>query len=294
MTTECLKIFCDLADSQSFTKAAQINGVTQSAVSQQITSLERTFKSLLIERSKKQFRLTREGQVLYDYARQIIQTRDLMLGKLQALKDRISGAIQIATIYSIGLHELPAYVKNFMKVHPTVNIHVEYRSSKQVYEDVLSNIVDLGFIAYPEKNSKLEFVPFGKAPLVIICQPQHPFARQKAIKLKALSGQNFVGFEADIPTRKAIDKILRAYHVHVNYVVELDNIETLKRAVEIGAGIAIVPLAAVQQEIAQKSLVAVEIEDDRFYRPIAAIYKQSRVLTPVLKEFLTNLQQPLD
>ena len=283
-------MFCDLADSQSFTKAAQINGVTQSAVSQQITSLEKTFKSLLIERSKKHFRLTREGQVLYEYSKQITRIDELLRSKLQELKDLISGNIQVATIYSIGLHELPPYITKFMKNHPTVNVHVEYRGYKQVLEDVMSNVVDLGLIAYPVKNPKLEIVPFGKDPLVIICHPHHPFAKKKSIKLKELSGQEMVGFESDIPTRKAIDKILNQYKVVVKYVMEFDNIETLKRAVEIGAGVSIVPQATVSQQIAQKTLSSVVIEDGQFFRPIAAIYKKSRFLTPVMKEFLTTLK----
>ena len=283
-------MFCDLTDSQSFTKAAQINGVTQSAVSQQITSLEKTFKSLLIERSKKHFRLTREGQVLYEYSKQITRIDELLRSKLQELKDLISGNIQVATIYSIGLHELPPYITKFMKNHPTVNVHVEYRGYKQVLEDVMSNVVDLGLIAYPVKNPKLEIVPFGKDPLVIICHPHHPFAKKKSIKLKELSGQEMVGFESDIPTRKAIDKILNQYKVVVKYVMEFDNIETLKRAVEIGAGVSIVPQATVSQQIAQKTLSSVVIEDGQFFRPIAAIYKKSRVLTPVMKEFLTTLK----
>ena len=110
MQIESLKVFCDLAETESFTKAAQINSVTQSAVSQQISSLERIFKSLLIERSKKQFRLTREGQVLYDYSKQILQNYASLDSKLQELKDIISGTIRLATIYSIGLHDLPPYI----------------------------------------------------------------------------------------------------------------------------------------------------------------------------------------
>lgn len=290
MNIETLKMYCDLADSQSFTKAAQINGITQSAVSQQITSLEKTFKSLLIERSKKHFRLTREGQVLYDYSKQITRIDELLRSKLQELKDLISGNIQVATIYSIGLHELPPYITKFMKNHPTVNVHVEYRGYKQVLEDVMGNTVDLGLIAYPVKNPKLEIVPFGKDSMVIICHPHHPFAKKKSIKLKELSDQEMVGFESDIPTRKAIDKILNQYKVVVKYVMEFDNIETLKRAVEIGAGVSIVPQATVSQQIAQKTLSSVVIEDGQFFRPIAAIYKKSRVLTPVMKEFLTTLK----
>src|ERR1700735_161379 len=198
MQIDSLKVFCDLAETESFTKAAQINNVTQSAVSQQISALERTFKSLLIERSKKKFRLTREGQVLYDYSKQIIQTYDSMQNRLQEIKDIISGTIRVATIYSIGLHDLPPYLKKFLKQFPTVNVHVEYRRANQVYEDVLSNVVDLGLVAYPIKDSKLEIIPLRKEPLVLICHPQHPFARQKSIKLKQLADQKVIGFEPDI------------------------------------------------------------------------------------------------
>jgi len=291
MQIDSLKVFCDLAETESFTKAAQINGVTQSAVSQQISALERTFKSLLIERSKKKFRLTREGQVLYDYSKQIIQTFESLQSKLQELKDIISGTIRIATIYSIGLHDLPPYVKRFMKSYPTVNVHVEYRRANQVYEDVLGNVVDLGLVAYPTKDPKLEIIALRKDPLVLICHPQHPFSKSKSVKLRSLVGQKFVGFEPDIPTRKALDKILREFGISVNNVMEFDNIETVKRAVEIDAGISIVPLGTIGQEISKQTLAAIPLEEGDFYRPLAAIYKKNKVLSPAMKQFLTLLKE---
>lgn len=291
MQIDSLKVFCDLAETESFTKAAQINGVTQSAVSQQISALERTFKSLLIERSKKKFRLTREGQTLYDYSKQIIQSYESLHSKLQELKDIISGTIRVATIYSIGLHDLPPYIKRFMKNYPTVNVHVEYRRANQVYEDVLSNVVDIGLVAYPVKEPKLEIVPLRKEPLTLICHPNHPFTKQKDVKLKALAGQKIIGFEPDIPTRKALDKILKEHGVEVKHVMEFDNVETVKRAVEIDAGISIVPTGTVQQEISKQTLVAVPIEDGDFYRPLAALYKKNKVLSPAMKQFLAILKE---
>jgi len=293
MQIESLKVFCDLAETESFTKAAQINGVTQSAVSQQISSLERLFKSMLIERSKKKFRLTREGQVLYDYSKQIIQTYESLHSKLQDLKDIISGTIRVATIYSIGLHDLPPYIKKFMTSYPTVNTHVEYRRANQVYDDVLSNVVDIGLVAYPQKDSKLEIVPLRKEPLVFICHPQHPLAKQKAVKLKSLTGEKVIGFEPDIPTRKALDKILRQHGVDVKLIMEFDNVETVKRAVEIDAGVSIVPLGTITQEIAKNTLAAVEIADGEFFRPLAAIYKKNKVLSPAMKQFIAILKETI-
>ena len=290
MQIESLKVFCDLAETESFTRAAQINGVTQSAVSQQISSLERQFKSLLIERSKKKFRLTREGQVLYEYSKQIIQTYEGLFSKLQEIKNVISGSIRVATIYSIGLHDLPPYLKRFLKTYPTVNVHVEYRRSNQVYDDVLSNVVDLGLVAYPVKDSKLEIVPLRKDRMVLICHPQHPLAKSKSVPLKAISGQKFIGFEPDIPTRRAIDKILKENEIQVQHVMEFDNIETVKRAVEIDAGISIVPHGTITQEVSKQTLVEIKLEDEEFYRPLAAIHKKNKVLSPAMKQFLTVLK----
>jgi DNA-binding transcriptional LysR family regulator len=290
MQIESLKVFCDLAETESFTKAAQINSITQSAVSQQISSLERQFKSLLIERSKKRFRLTREGQVLYEYSKQILNTFDSMTNRLQEIKDIVSGTIRVATIYSIGLHDLPPYLKKFLKTYATVNVHVEYRRSNQVYDDVLSNIVDLGLVAYPSKDAKLEVVPLRKDLLVLIAHPQHPLAKGKVVRLRDLSGQKFIGFEPDIPTRRAIDKILKDENVNVNVVMEFDNIETVKRAVEIDAGVAIVPVGTVTQEVSKNTLAAITMEDAQFYRPLAAIYKKNKVLSPAIKQFINVLK----
>lgn len=290
MQIESLKVFCDLADSGSFTKAAQINGVTQSAISQQMSMLERTFKSQLIERSKMKLRLTPEGRVLYEYGRKVTELYRALDHQIQDLKDVISGTIELATIYSIGLHDLPPYLKQFMATYPTVHVHVEYRSAQKVYEDVLSNTVDVGLIAYPVKDNRLVVLPLRKEPLVLVCSPEHPFARLKTINLKALAGQKFISFEPDTPTRQALDKILQGERVKVEHVMEFDNVETVKRAVEINAGISIVPQSTVDQELEKQTLCAVEIKDGEFFRPIAAIYKKHRVLSPALKQFLNILK----
>jgi DNA-binding transcriptional LysR family regulator len=291
MQIESLKVFCDLAETESFTKAAQINKVTQSAVSQTIGALERKFKALLIERSKKNFRLTPEGGVLYEDSKRILQTYETLVSKLQEIENVISGSIRVATIYSIGLHILPPYLKKFLKTYPSVNLHVEYRRANQVYDDVLGNVVDLGLVAYPVPNDKLVTTAIRKEPLVLISHPQHPFAKQKAVKLKALEGQKFIGFEADIPTRKALDKAFKDQRVNVEYVMEFDNVETVKRAVEIDSGISIVPQETIRQEVANQSLAAVQVENGQYSRPLAVIYKKSRVLSPAIKQFIALLKE---
>ncbi len=290
MQIESLKVFTDLAETESFTKSAQINQVTQSAVSQQISALERHFKAALIERSRKRFRLTREGQVLYDYSKQIIQSFESLHNKIAEIRNVVSGTIRVATIYSIGLHDLPAYVKKFLKTHPTVNVHVEYRRSNQVYDDVTGNTVDLGLVAYPVPDPRLSIVALKNDPLVLVCHPSHPFAAVKSLKVKALNGQKFIAFEPDIPTRRAIDKVLKDSRVEVKTVMEFDNIETVKRAVEIDAGIAILPHNTIINELSKQTLSEVKIDDLELHRPIAAIYKRTKVLSPAAREFIDVLK----
>jgi DNA-binding transcriptional LysR family regulator len=262
-------------------------------VSQQISSLERQFKSLLIERSKKKFRLTREGQVLYDFSKQIIQTYEALHSKLQEIKDIVSGTIRVATIYSIGLHDLPPYIKKFLKAYPTVHVHVEYRRANQVYDDVVGNVVDLGMVAFPARDSKLEVVALKKDAMVLICHPQHHLAKGKTTKVSTIAGEKFIAFEPDIPTRKAIDKVLKEHGVTVHPVMEFDNIETVKRAVEIDAGIAIVPQTTVVQEVSKQTLAQVTIDDAEFYRPLAVIYKKNKVLSPAMKQFIALLKEAI-
>lgn len=293
MQIESLKVYCDLTETESFTKAAQINHITQSAVSQQISSLERQFKALLIERSKKKFRLTREGELLYQASKEIVQTYERLHSQLQELKDIISGTVRVATIYSVGLHDLPPYIKRYLKSYPTVNVHVEYRRANQVYEDVLGNVVDLGIVSYPVRDPKLEIVPLRKEPMALICHPNHPLARTKSVKLSALAGQKFVAFESDIPTRRALDKVFREHGVHVVPVMEFDNVETVKRAVEIDAGISIVPLVCVQEEVQEKTLAAVKIDDGDLARPLAVLHKKNKVLSTAMKQFIALLKEPL-
>ena len=290
MHIENFKIFSDLVESQSFSRAAKLNGITQSAVSQQLRAMEKHFNVLIVDRSQKQFRLTREGGKLYDSAKELLHMYEKLTSELQEMKKVISGTIHISTIYSIGLHELPPYVKQFLQEFPSVNVRVEYRRSNLVYEDVLHNAVDLGLVAYPSKMRQLEVIPFHEDQLVVICSPNHPLARQKSVELEQLKEQKFIGFDQDIPTRKATDQVFKELKLDIEPVMEFDNIETVKRAVEIDAGIAIVPSTTVLQEVKQGLICSLTIKGKKLTRPLAIVHRKGRVLTPAMKKLITLLK----
>ena len=289
MQIENFKIFADLVETKSFSKAAKLNGITQSAVSQQARSMERNFKTLMVDRSQKQFNLTREGQRIYEASKEILHVYEKLGSELQEMKKVISGTIRLSTIYSIGLHELPPYIKRFLQEYPSVNVRIEYRRSNLVYEDILHNAVDFGLVAFPQKTRQIEMLPFRNDRLVLITHPNHALAKATEVDLKTLAGQKFIGFDPDIPTRKAIDLIFRDNKLDITPVMEFDNIETVKRAVEIDHGIAIVPQATVQQEIRQGSLVAIPFKGKEFTRPLSVLYRKGRVLTPAMKKFIEML-----
>jgi LysR family transcriptional regulator, transcriptional activator of the cysJI operon len=295
MQVESFKVFRDLVESRSFSKAASLNFITQSAVSQQIRAMEERFRVPLIERSNKRFGLTREGQLLYEASKEIVFQFDSLQHQLSEMRNIVSGTIRLSTVYSIGLHELPPYLKKFLREFPSVNVHVEYRRSNQVYDEVSEGTSDLGLVAFPVQKKTLKVEPFRKDRLVLICVPTHPLASEAEITVDMLKKEKFIGFEPDIPTRKAVDKIFREAGLEVNPVMEFDNIETVKRAVEIGAGVSIVPSATVEQEVRDGTLATVEFKGRLYYRPLGIIYKAGRVLSPAMKRFLKTLKEtPLE
>ncbi len=289
MHIENLKVFSDLVHSESFSKSAKLNGITQSAVSQQLRAMEKHYNILIVDRSQKQFRLTPEGKKLYAAAQRILAITETLNSELQEMKNVVSGPINLSTIYSIGLHELPPYIKRFLKEFPAVNLRVEYRRSNHVYEDILQNSFDLGLVAFPVKTKGIEIIPFREDTLVLICHPDNPLASESSVSLEEIARNKFVGFDADIPTRKGIDAMFRERRLTVDPVMEFDNIETVKRAVEIDAGVAIVPAATVKQEVARGALAAVEIDAKRRSRPLAILHRKGKVMTPALQKLLETL-----
>lgn len=294
MQVESFRVFRDLVDSQSFSKAAQLNSITQSAVSQQIRAMEERFRVPLIERSNKRFALTREGQALYDTSKQVTFHFDSLQHQLEEMRNVVSGTIRVSTVYSVGLHELPPYLKSFLREFPNVLVHIEYRRSNQVYDEVIEGTSDMGLVAFPVQKKTIKVEPFRKDRLVVITSPQHPLAKRAEVVVADLAKEKFVGFEPDIPTRKAVDKIFRDCGLDMKPVMEFDNIETVKRAVEIDAGISVVPRATVEQEVRNGTLAALEFKGQPYHRPLGIIYKSGRVLSPAMKRFLKTLHEPLD
>jgi DNA-binding transcriptional LysR family regulator len=290
MHIQNFKTFCDLVETQSFSKAARLNEVTQSAVSQQLKAMESFYDMLIIDRNQKKFRLTQQGTTLYSTFKEILNLYQKLDCEIQEMRNVVSGTIQISTVNSIGLHELPPYLNSFMKEFPSVNTRVEYRRANLVYEDVLHGSADIGLVAFPTNHKELTIIPFATDELVVAMNPKHPLANKKSLKIQDLKGIDFIAFEKDIPTRKATDQILKKAEVDVSIVMEFDNVETVKRGLEINAGVAIIPKNTVANENARKQLVTCRLDNSKHLRPLSLIHKKSRMLTPALRSFIEKMQ----
>lgn len=291
MQIQTFKIFCDLADTSSFSRAAEINGITQSAVSQQVRTMETRFGVKLIERGRRNFSLTPEGRAFLESGREITASLEALTTRIQELKHIVAGELRVATIFSIGLHELPPCLKRYRHAYPEVDVRVEYRRSTEVYNSVLEGRSDIGLVAYPTERRGLNAITFWSDRLKLICCPGHHLAGRRKISLSQLEGEKFIAFEPDLPTRREIDRALKSADVKVQMALEFDNIETVKRAVEVENGISIVPETSVAEEVQAGGLIALEIEAADMWRPLGAITRSSARISPALREFLELLQK---
>ncbi len=292
MHIETLKVFCDLVDLQSFSLAAERNFITQSAVSQQIRAIEAKFKRRLLERvrGRREVKLTAAGEVFYREAKNVLAAFDQMQESLRGLVGSIGGTVKVATVYSVGLHEMPPKVREFMSKFPSAKIDLEYSRTTKVVRDVQNGTVELGIVAFPEPKRGLTIIPMPPNKLVFVCPPDHKLAKRAQVRAKDLAGQDLVLFERDTPTRKATDRILKAKGIDVNKAAEFDNIETIKRSVEVGFGSAILPLPAVEDEKRTGRLTVVPLAEKEWVRPIGILHRTDRTLSLAARKFIQLLE----
>jgi len=292
MNLHVMKTFCDLVDSGSFSKAAKANYISQSAVSQQLGKLEQELSVQLISRGAGLVAPTEAGGAFHQGARDILRRYEQLLGEVRSAADTIRGVLRIGTIYSAGFYVLDAYVRRFLQAHREVNLRVEYTRSSRIYAEVINGQMDLGVVAYPEKHRSIEIIPLASEELVTVCALGHRLAGRSRIAPAELQGEKYVAFEAEIPTRRQVDRFLRRDKVKVDIVMEFDNIETVKRAVEIGAGISILPQDAVEREARHGDLAYVRFHDPRkWLRTVAVLRRRGKVPGPAERMFLTLLRR---
>jgi DNA-binding transcriptional LysR family regulator len=200
--------------------------------------------------------------------------------------------VQVAAIYSVGLRDMTQYVERFAQQQPNAAVHIEYLHPNRVYEKVLDGTADLGLVSFPRRSRELEAVPWREEEMVLVCSPNHPLAAHKAVGPEQLTGEKFVGFDKELTIRRKVDRFLREHAVTVDVVLEFDNIENIKKAVEISAGIALLPRPSLEREIEAGTLAACSLGNGRFVRPLGIILRRSPTLSATARRFIELLRQP--
>jgi LysR family transcriptional regulator, transcriptional activator of the cysJI operon len=287
MHIETLQTFCHLVEAGSFAKAAALGFVSQSAVSQQLKTLEARYGCTLIERgARRQLAPTDAGRLLYAECRELLDRFRQIETRLRTPSQELAGTVRLATVYSIGLHELPPYVSRFMKAHPHVKVHVEYSRTDKVCDACADGTVDFGIVAFPLRRSNLTVIPWHEEKLVLACAPTHRLARRRTVRLTELEGEPFIAFERDIPTRRTIDRVLRTHRVSVDTVMEFDNVETIKRSVEVGTGLSILPATTVTREARERTLATADFAEGPFTREVGIVHRRGRAISAAAREFV--------
>jgi DNA-binding transcriptional LysR family regulator len=290
MHTRWLKIFCDVVDHGSFSHAAELNGVSQSNASQVVHQLEERLGVQLIDRSKRPFLLTPEGRKFHEGARVIVQRYDDLEREVRLLHQAVVARLTVASIYSVGLAHMSRYLREFLGANPQADVRLEYLHPHRVYEAVDSGQADLGLVSYPEESKSLAAISWRNEPMVLVCHPEHPLAGKPSIALAELQGEAIVAFQTGLAIRDEIDRVLALSNVMVKAALEFDNIETIKRAVEIGSGVSLLPEPTIERELSTGTLVKVQLNGRPLVRPLGIIHRRDRELSDTARRFVQLLQ----
>jgi DNA-binding transcriptional LysR family regulator len=291
---ETLRLYCDVVRLRSFSRGAEQNFVSQSAASQAVQQLETQLGVVLIDRTKRPFVVTREGEAFYTAAGGILESWEKAKTEVVAVKARVEGTVRVAAIYSVGLHDMSRPMQQFMSLHPAARVQLECLHPHKVVEAVLTGEADLGIMSYPPAERALRVVPLREEPMALVCHPNHRLARRRVVMPAELAGEAFVAFDPGLTIRKAIDRALRQHNVRVNIVMEFDNIETIKQAIIIAAGLSILPRHTVQKEASIKTLAAVQVAMPDLVRPVGIVHRRQKPLTPTAERFVQMLREASD
>lgn len=280
------KLFRDVAHARSLSRAAAMNGISQSAATQHIQELEKRLGVQLLDRSTRPLGLTAGGKLYAELCRDILRREEDFTAALDEIKAEAEGTVRVASIYSIGLSEMSRLRDEFARVCPGAELRVEYLRPDKVYEAVLEGHADLGFISYPEHRRDLTVIPWREERMTVAVYPSHPFAAFEVLMPADLDGQDFIAFDEEVIIRRELDKFFRDHDVKISIVMQFDNIQSIKEAVVLGSGISILPERTMQTEVEQNRLVSIPLHAPELVRPTGIIHRKKKKLTRAGREFL--------
>jgi len=283
-----LQILVSLAKNLSFTRAAQALHLTQPAVSMQIKALERLAGVPLVERVGRQVALTQAGTRILHHAQAVLRSLDDAEEDLAALRGLKAGRVSIGVV-STAKYFAPKLLALFARQHPGIELKLAVNNRETVLQLLMENEVDLALMGTPPRDLETSAFPFARHPLVIIAAPEHPLARRRGIKVKALAAESFLVREPGSGTRAAMERFFAAHGVSPTTTTEISSNETIKQAVMAGMGLAFLSQHAVGLELSAGQLVLLDVEGLPVVRGWNIVHRNEKRLSPaalVFKKFV--------
>jgi len=287
-----LRIFQAVAETRSFTRAAEVVHLTQPGISKHIRQMEEYYGTLLFDRLGKKVALTHAGEILAEATQEIMASVTAAEQRIEELKGLRGGRLVIGASFALGIYLLPGVLAAFRKRYPAVEVTVDISLSAKIMAKILANKLDLGLVNQDTHDPRLHARQFMTDDLIVIVPRHHRWAKKKWIRPQELLGETFIVAARGAGVRAVIEERLKEKGIVLTNVVDFGNVEGVKRAVEAGLGVSIQPQSVVQRELSAGSLTGVllaglDAKLGRFY-----ICRKDKNLSNAAKAFLALLQTP--
>ena len=285
MTLEDLRVFVTVAAERSFSRAARKLHRTQPAVSQAIRRLEAAVGERLIDRASRDGTLTDAGDLLLDYAGRLLRLVDEAAGAVLDLRDIRKGRVLIGA-NEAGVHAVLPVIGAFQKRHPEIVVEVRRIPSRQMAQEVLLRSVDFGVLTFNPSERELASLLLGTDELVLLVRRDHPLARRGEITMEEMGRQAVIAHNDPSPARERVLRLYEQRHAPLNIRMSLPSLDGIKRAVEMGLGVALLPRRCAQGEIARGQLAEIRVPELRSPRQLRFVYRKAGDRSHAAEAFL--------
>ena len=280
-----LEVFLSVAQEKSFSRAAEALSRTQPAVSQAIRRLEDELGEPLFDRSSKDGTLTAAGRVLLDFAQQMMNLRRHAHSAIRELRDLHRGKLSLSANEYTVMGLLPL-IPIFRARHPHIKIEVKRSLASRIPSEILGRDVEIGVVTFKPTDPAISSIPVSMDELTLIVAPGHPLAAKAIVSVRELGAETFIAHNVASPYRERVVKTFEKYRTPLNISMEMPTLEAIKRMVENGLGVALVPRLTAQNEIARGSLSGITVKEMRLERRLHLIYRKGATLSHAAKAFL--------
>lgn len=260
--------------------------MTQSGVSQAVQQLEEYLQVQLIDRSKRPFLLTPEGEAFHVGCIKILRQFEALADEVRSLGQEVKGQVAIASIYSIGLSYLPDVKRSVSRNYPRAEVRFQFGHPDEVYRLVDQSLVDFGLVSYPKSSKSLTAIPWREERMILAAAKGHPLADRKLVAVQDLSSELLVAFAPNLKIRHEIDRYLRQLGITMQIAAELDNIDSVRHAMEVNSAVAFLPEPSVREDIEAGSVIEVNCPWLNLKRPLGLVYRRHDTTSRAAKEVM--------